>query len=318
MGYPNWEAAWLLFDEDDDDCRWEEMFSIHEDGSFGGQDLRYFADKIGDRWEMDSDFSGCGKLYVGKFDGRIHLYGAEKGEWRIDYYSLFKYIYDEPPFGPVPPEGLRYDRVRYFDTDGNGFIDRIEYSAVEFGREDTTEEIRHVVDLRRFGDDADVCDVIDPRVDAPLTGWKFSVWDGRPLSLEEINAGSCGRAYAKMKELYRQVADQMWARAIRLFEAARSTGLTAREGDSECAVGPEWIERPAEERLGIQDITMRQGYAGLTAAKTLREKYHRGYWLREKVFTDILWQASETERETLCRLYYTGRIDELCEVVRRR
>ena len=49
----------------------------------GGIDNNPQADASGDRGEWDLDNSGGGKLYVG-FDGKIHLFGAEKGYWRID------------------------------------------------------------------------------------------------------------------------------------------------------------------------------------------------------------------------------------------
>jgi len=64
--FDRWQGVWLLFDEDDDDNRWEEMFSKHEESWVG------FSDRIGDRTEVDSDYGGKAKLYVGKCDGRIH------------------------------------------------------------------------------------------------------------------------------------------------------------------------------------------------------------------------------------------------------
>jgi hypothetical protein len=309
--HQEWESAWLLFDEDDDDCRWEEMFSIHEDGSAGGQDLRYFADKLGDRWELDEDFSGQGKLYVGKFDGRIHLFGAERGQWRIDYYSLFKYHYDEPPFGPVPPEGLLYDSVTYSDTDGNGFVDRIRYSTVAFGQEAESERVHWVVDLTQFGPDADVCELIDPRVDAPLHGWRFGSWDGQPLSLQQLSQCSAGAAYGKMKTLYEKVVEQLWSEARGLYAVARANGFSANEGRPECAVGPEWFERSRQDRLSIKDITMRPGYSSVLSAESQRQKYHNGYWLREKVFADILGKTPASEHFELRKLYYTGQLRSL-------
>ncbi len=307
----DWEGVWLLFDEDDDDCRWEEMFSAHEDGSDGGSNLYYFADKLGDRWEVDRDFSGRGRLYVGRFDGRIHLYGAERGQWSVDYHALFKYVYDEPPYGPVPPEGLLYDLVKYADANGNGFIDRIEYCTAQFGREAQTLIVHRVIDLTAFGDNADVCPLIDLQVDAPLTGWRVSKWDGRPLTLEQLNESPCGAGFDKIKRLYQQVADAMWDSATKLYAAAKAAGLTVRENEPECAVGPQWSARSPEDRLTLTDVTMRPGYASLTSAPDLRARYHRGYWLREKVFADILDQTPQDEHDALCRLYYTGRIDDL-------
>lgn len=36
------------------------------------------------RGEWDMDNSGNAQLYISHFDGRLHLYGAENGVWRID------------------------------------------------------------------------------------------------------------------------------------------------------------------------------------------------------------------------------------------
>ena len=42
------------------------------------------ADSLGDRGEFDEDNSGGGKLYVGVFDRKLHLAGAEWGAWTVD------------------------------------------------------------------------------------------------------------------------------------------------------------------------------------------------------------------------------------------
>ncbi len=99
--YDGWQQVWLLFDEDDDDCRWEEMFGKHEPG------WRGYSDRIGDRIEIDLDYGGKGKLYVGRFDGRLHLYHAERAFWDIDYYALYKGSGDRrhTPEGPCRPTG---------------------------------------------------------------------------------------------------------------------------------------------------------------------------------------------------------------------
>ncbi|MFC1760531.1 hypothetical protein ACFL6U_00440 [Planctomycetota bacterium] len=136
-----WESCWFTFDEDDDCDRWERVELYHAKDPFkvgrdqGGLDDNYQTDTAGDRGEWDQDNSGLGKLYLGGFDGRIHLYGAEWGAWRLDqvayYYQGFCRIRDRfrPRTKPLE-DGFMPDKfgtVKYTDTNGNGFLDKIEY-----------------------------------------------------------------------------------------------------------------------------------------------------------------------------------------------
>jgi hypothetical protein len=85
-----WSRVNFVWDEDDDCSRWERVefydpLDPFETGwNKGGVDNNKQSDATGDRGEWDMDNSGGGKLYVSRFDGRIHLYGAEWGCWRID------------------------------------------------------------------------------------------------------------------------------------------------------------------------------------------------------------------------------------------
>ena len=101
----------MCFDEDDDDCRWEEMFSNHE-GNGEKADFLWtrFSDHLGDRTEKDPVCAGEGRLYISPIDGKIHLYRAKYAWWEIDYLALYKGSKDHPfhTEGPLPPEGLRY------------------------------------------------------------------------------------------------------------------------------------------------------------------------------------------------------------------
>ena len=67
------------------------------------------------------DNSGRGKLYVSKFDGRIHLYGAEWGCWRIDQNAEYYQGWDRLWFG-LDKNPNRFATVKYTDTDNNGFF----------------------------------------------------------------------------------------------------------------------------------------------------------------------------------------------------
>ncbi|MBC7889664.1 MAG: hypothetical protein H7Z13_17450 [Ferruginibacter sp.] len=132
-----WKECSLVFDEDDDCNRWERVeFYEAKDlfktgGGNGGLDNNLQADVAGDRGEFDTDFSGKGKLYIG-FDGRIHLYGAEWGAWRIDQtaYAFQGYggIYDRwSGKGRMQQVPDKFATIKYQDTDNNGFFDKLLY-----------------------------------------------------------------------------------------------------------------------------------------------------------------------------------------------
>jgi hypothetical protein len=133
-----WDYCWFVFDEDDDCNRWErvefyepkDMWKIG--GENGGLDNNKQADAAGDRGEFDLDNSGKGNLYIAPFDGRLHLFGAEWGPWRIDMndasYQGYGGLYP-PPKSHVSDqkEPEKWATIRYSDTDNNGFFDLIEY-----------------------------------------------------------------------------------------------------------------------------------------------------------------------------------------------
>lgn len=132
-----WDNVWFVYDEDDDCSRWERVefyapMNMFKTGKRrGGLDNNPQADVTGDRGEWDLDNSGKGQLYVSRFDGRIHLYGAEWGAWRIDqnakYFQGMGGLYDG--YGPerLQNEPESFATIKYADTDGNGFMDLIEY-----------------------------------------------------------------------------------------------------------------------------------------------------------------------------------------------
>lgn len=159
-----WDQVYFVYDEDDDCSRWERVelydpLDPYKTGKRnGGLDNNPQADAVGDRAEWDLDNSGNGNLYVGAFDGRIHLHGSELGYWRIDqnayYYHGMGGLYDG--YGPerlsrdvVKPFPL----VKYTDTDNNGFFDKIEYDL------DGDSIFEEAVSLKDLGMD-DRCEVI--------------------------------------------------------------------------------------------------------------------------------------------------------------
>ena len=132
-----WKSARFVFDEDDDCSRWERVefydpLDLFRIGMYNnGLDNNRQADASGDRGEWDQDNSGKGQLYISRFDGRLHLYGAEWGAWRIDQnawsYQGMGGIVDG--YGPGRQQMIpeKYATIRYSDSDNNGFIDEIQY-----------------------------------------------------------------------------------------------------------------------------------------------------------------------------------------------
>ncbi|MEI6275299.1 MAG: hypothetical protein WCP08_04880 [Prolixibacteraceae bacterium] len=132
-----WNEAWLVFDEDDDCERWERVELLDPKEPYtigarkGGLDDNPQSDPAGDRGEWDLDNSGKGNLYISPLDGKIHLFGAETGCWRVDqnafYYQGMGGLYDG--YGPVrtPADPKVFPMISYKDTDNNGFFDTIEY-----------------------------------------------------------------------------------------------------------------------------------------------------------------------------------------------
>ncbi len=133
-----WNEVYFVYDEDDDCNRWERVELYDPLDPYitgirkGGLDNNQQSDSVGDRAEWDLNNSGGGNLYVSNFDGRIHLYGAELGYWRIDqnadYYHGMGGLYDGYGPGRLSKEVENpFPVVKYIDSDNNGFIDQVEY-----------------------------------------------------------------------------------------------------------------------------------------------------------------------------------------------
>ncbi len=198
----NWNECWLVFDEDDDCHRWErvEFYSpkdLFKVGSKqGGLDDNPQADVSGDRGEWDLDFSGKGKLYIGRFDGRIHLYGAEWGAWRIDqnakYYQGWQGWRGEnlQPEDLIDKEPNIFATIKYSDMNNNGFIDFIQYDL------DGDKKFETNVSLIELGIN-DSCETID------ISEYEY----------EDFN------------KLYRQSANGLWSKAKIFISLAAKNGL---------------------------------------------------------------------------------------------
>lgn len=317
LSHPGWEACFLLFDEDDDDCRWEEMFSNHE-GHGEKADFLWtnFSDHLGDRTEKDPDCAGKGKLYISPMDGKIHLFRAKYAWWEIDYLGLFKGSKDHPfeTEGPMPPKGLLYHRVRYFDTDQNGFIDTIRYERVAFGQEEETAELIKEICLLDYADEEnphpDKAALFDPRPDVDKTGFCLAGWNGEPFGEADFKGSPAKVCYDGVKALYEQVCARMWQSAKLLYDCAVRHKLNFSEMlDRDM---PAAYDKTA--LLSLREYPVPPGYSRHLAGQTLREQYHNGFWLREKVFADLC-SCPALDRFTLEKYYYTARYEALCAYV---
>lgn len=208
-------SVWLTFDEDDDDHRWERVelqyptttpystkrFSRNRsrDGAaLGGHPQ---ADSLGDRGEWDEDNSGKGVVYIGGWDGKIHLFGAENGAWTVDEHA--KYWGSTPVLGNSSPDSAPKigELVQYRDTDNNGFFDEITYDY------DGDETVDLKISLLDFKTDKnplpDVRDKIDPGQEQ---------WDG-------------------MHNVFKKISADAFQDGLKIYRAAWKKNLTTPEID---------------------------------------------------------------------------------------
>lgn len=192
-----WDKVWFTYDEDDDCNRWERVELYQPRDPFkvgknqGGIDNNGQADPAGDRGEWDEDNSGHGQLYVSPIDGKIHLYGAEWGCWRIDqnarYYQGMGGIYDG--YGPkrIETEPTVFPTVKYTDTDNNGFFDLMEFDL------DGDKVFEQRLSMKELGLD-DRCQVIN----------------------------TASMKYEDFVDLESKVSDAMWKNAEKAVEVAKT------------------------------------------------------------------------------------------------
>lgn len=195
-----WKSTYFTFDEDDDCGRWERV-ELYEPRSMfkigarkGGIDNNAQADAAGDRGEWDMDNSGKGNLYIGKFDGRIHLHGAEWGAWRVDQ-NAFSYqaiggLYDGYGPGRTQLEPKVFSSVKYTDTNQNGFIDEMAFDL------DGDTIFEHTVSLAKLDID-DQAEVIKTE----------------------------GLDYKELVALNTSVSENMWKNALEACEVAGKAGI---------------------------------------------------------------------------------------------
>lgn len=239
-----WDKVWFTYDEDDDCNRWERVELYQPRDPFkvgknqGGIDNNGQADPAGDRGEWDEDNSGHGQLYVSPIDGKIHLYGAEWGCWRIDqnarYYQGMGGIYDG--YGPkrIETEPTVFPTVKYTDTDNNGFFDLMEFDL------DGDKVFEQRLSMKELGLD-DRCQVIN----------------------------TASMKYEDFVDLESKVSDTMWKNAEKAVEVAKAKKLNTK-----------W-------------------YALMLQPKSIRERYHYGFWLQFYLYKDLKDLAGRTNDKAL-------------------
>jgi hypothetical protein len=282
-----WGSMYFVFDEDDDDHRWERVEMYYPMHGFGGpKEIDLYstkkwrrsnyaelamaapgerpgisghpqADSLGDRGEFDEDNSGGGKLYVGVFDRKLHLAGAEWGAWTVDKNGEFHGGNKTPSPRPIAPRVEEV--VKYTDADHNGFLDTVEY---DYDGDRTIDLRVSLLDYRVGGNPHP--DVV-PLFDVHKAGWKG------------------------LNELFTTISNQSFQEALMVYRAAWRRGLTTPEIDK------------------------------LASASAIGERYDHGYWLKEKIFRQIRARLRETGRnqleQDLTRLYYLGQFEAYARLI---
>lgn len=279
----NWENPFAFYDTDGDGLtemahRWERVEMYYPIHGFGGpEDVDLWstkrwregnyarlemagagekpglgghpqADSLGDRGEFDRDGSGGGRLYVGAFDRKLHLAGAEWGAWTVDRAGAFHGGWLAPGGRPSAP-GVE-EVVRYDDADGNGFLDTV---AFDYDGDRTVDFTVSLLDYRTPEDPHP--DVV-PLVDAHREGWA-----GLHAALERLARSS-------------------WLEALDVYDAAWRRGLTTPEIDALAApsslgerhANAHWIKEGVFRLLRQRLAAARAAAPGEAAALTALEK----------------------------------------------
>ena len=282
-----WGSMYFVFDEDDDDHRWERVEMYYPMHGFGGpKEIDLYstkkwrrsnyaelamaaanekpgisghpqADSLGDRGEFDEDNSGGGTLYAGVFDRKLHLAGAEWGAWTVDKNGEFHGGNKTPSPRPIAPRVEEV--VKYTDTDNNGFLDTVEYDY------DGDRTIDFRVSLLDYRSATQPHPDVVPLFDIHAQGWRG------------------------LNEMFTALANQSFQEALTVYRAAWRRGLTTPEIDK------------------------------LAYASAVGERYDHGYWLKEKIFREIRARLRETKQtqleKDLTRLYYTGQFEAYARLI---
>ena len=283
----DWGQTYLVFDEDDDDHRWERVEVYYpeferfrktveadthsttrsrEEDKTPGLSGHAQADSLGDRGEFDADNSGRAKLYLGVFDRKLHLYGAEWGAWLVDREGAFHGGRLAPSLTPDAPEVAEV--VKYTDTDANGFFDTIEFDYDG----DRTVDLR-VSLLALAGSEVEGVDrseLIDPRE----LGWEG------------------------LHDYFNRMAQDAWVEALQVYRAAWRRGLTTPELDKLAHAS-----------------SMAQRYQDAYWIKEEIFRLIRKELVERRATDEAQTVQIDAQLEALTRAYYLGRFDEYAELI---
>ncbi len=252
-----WQESRLVFDEDDDCNRWERVEFYDPRDIFisgtekGGLDHNKQADVAGDRGEFDLDNSGKGALYIGGWDKKIHLFGAEWGAWRIDQLAYafqgFGGNYERWGRDRLQRPLSVFASVVYKDDDKNGFIDKVLY------------------DLNG-----------DQQYEDSISFQSLGIEDKQPIiDLSHYT-------YRSYKELFTTVAKASWSLAEQAIRVARQSGLDLYWYNF--LMQPKSVHQQYEYGYWLnfylyQDLRYQAKVKGDTQKQTLIDKaYYSGNW----------------------------------------
>jgi len=259
-----WGSCWFVFDEDDDDHRWErvelyypggDVHSTHRwrkeaDRTKHAISGHPQADILGDRGEWDEDNSGRGKLYVGRWDQKLHLFGAERGAWLVDYGGKYWGAGPVVVGGSSKEDAPKVEEVvQYKDTDGNGFFDLITF---DYDGDRSVDLTISLLDLKSDSNPhPDVVELFNP---ADLK------WQG-------------------LHELYGKISAQSFDDALKLYRAAWKKNLTDKELD-DLAIAASTAEK-YDHGYWLKEKIFRKVDARLADAsdKSKRDALWRAYFL---------------------------------------
>jgi len=194
---------------------------------------------LGDRAEWDLDFSGKGQLYIGNWDNKLHLYGAETGVWLVDDGSYFgSGSAPRSTSSKIAPNVKEV--VQYSDTDNDGFMDLLTYDY------DGDKTIDLKVSLLEFS-------MAKPKLIVPAE----EKWEG-------------------LHKVFTAMAKQSWADAQMLYRAAWRAGLTDAELEELAIASSTWEKY--DHGYWLKEQLFRRLYKKLGGDNRERELLKRYYF----------------------------------------
>jgi len=206
------------------------------------------ADSLGDRGEFDEDNSGGGKLYVGVFDRKLHLAGAEWGAWTVDKNAEYHGGVKTP--SPRPSAPRVEEVVKYTDTDNNGFLDTVEYDY------DGDRKVDFKLSLLDYKSSAQPHPDVVTLIDTHKEGWKG------------------------LNILFGSISNQSFQEALSVYRAAWRRGLTTPEMDKLASAGSigerydhgYWLKEKVFRQIRMRLQQVRQADPGKALSLNALEK----------------------------------------------